>query len=194
MGTRRDFLKGVLAGSAAATAGAVATPVLARETRPRPPEALGLLYDSTLCVGCKACVAACKAANENPPEFSTADHLWDTPLDTSGYTFNLIKMYRNGTMDAKDQETNGFAFMKTSCMSATTRTSALAAATALPPAPSAFPSTSTIRPPAASASASCAATATRTAITRPAPRSARPAPCCSARLRSCLKRPSAGWP
>jgi anaerobic selenocysteine-containing dehydrogenase len=28
MGTRRDFLKGVLAGSAAATAGAVATPVL----------------------------------------------------------------------------------------------------------------------------------------------------------------------
>jgi Fe-S-cluster-containing dehydrogenase component len=106
----------VLAGSAAATAGAVATPVLARETRPRPPEALGLLYDSTLCVGCKACVAACKTANDNPAEFSTLDHLWDTPLDTSGYTFNLIKMYRNGTMDAKDQETNGFAFMKTSCM------------------------------------------------------------------------------
>jgi Fe-S-cluster-containing hydrogenase component 2 len=51
-----------------------------------------------------------------PAEFSTLDHLWDTPLDTSGYTFNLIKMYRNGTMDAKDQEVNGFAFMKTSCM------------------------------------------------------------------------------
>ena len=48
MGTRRDFLKGVLAGSAAATAGAVATPVLARETRPRPPEALGLLYRGLL--------------------------------------------------------------------------------------------------------------------------------------------------
>jgi Fe-S-cluster-containing dehydrogenase component len=89
---------------------------VARETRPRPPEALGLLYDSTLCVGCKACVAACKTANNNPAEFSTLDHLWDTPLDTSGYTFNLIKMYRNGTMDAKDQEVNGFAFMKTSCM------------------------------------------------------------------------------
>ena len=25
-------------------------------------------------------------------------------------------MYRNGTMDVKDQETNGYAFMKTSCM------------------------------------------------------------------------------
>ncbi|MCF8179598.1 MAG: hydrogenase 2 operon protein HybA [Sulfuritalea sp.] len=116
MSTRRDFLKGVLASGAAATAGVVATPAQARDTRPRPPEALGLLYDATLCVGCKACVAACKTANNNPAEFSTVDQLWDTPLDTSGYTFNLIKMYRNGTMDAKDQEINGFAFMKTSCM------------------------------------------------------------------------------
>jgi len=116
MGTRRDFLKGVLASGTAATAGMVSAPAIARETRSRPPEALGLLYDATLCVGCKACVAACKTANNNPPEFSTVDHLWDTPLDTSGYTFNIIKMYRNGTMDVKDQETNGYAFMKTSCM------------------------------------------------------------------------------
>jgi len=116
MGTRRDFLKGVLASGVAASAGAVATPALARETRSRPPEALGLLYDGTLCVGCKACVAACKTANENPAEFSTVDHLWDTPLDTSGYTFNLIKMYRNGTMTEKDREKDGYAFMKTSCM------------------------------------------------------------------------------
>ena len=41
MGTRRDFLKGVLAGSAAATAALAVTPAQARETRPRPPEALG---------------------------------------------------------------------------------------------------------------------------------------------------------
>jgi Fe-S-cluster-containing dehydrogenase component len=44
------------------------------------------------------------------------DKLWDTPLDTSGHTFNLIKMYRNGTMETKDSELNGFSFMKTSCM------------------------------------------------------------------------------
>ena len=116
MDTRRDFLKGVLASSAAASAAVVATPACARETHSRPADALGLLYDATLCVGCKACVAACKEANENPPEFSTEDHLWDTPLDTSGHTFNLIKMYRNGTMETKDAEVNGFAFMKTSCM------------------------------------------------------------------------------
>ncbi|MDD5336325.1 MAG: hydrogenase 2 operon protein HybA [Rhodoferax sp.] len=116
MDSRRDFLKGVLAGSAAMTAAVVSQPACARDTLSRPAEGLGLLYDATLCIGCKACVAACKEANGNPPEFSTADHLWDTPLDTSGYTFNLIKMYRNGTMETKDAEVNGFAFMKTSCM------------------------------------------------------------------------------
>ena len=116
MDSRRDFLKGVLASSAAITAAAVSPPACARETLSRPVEALGLLYDATLCIGCKACVAACKEVNNNPAEFSTVDKLWDTPLDTSGYTFNLIKMYRNGTMEPKDAEVNGYAFMKTSCM------------------------------------------------------------------------------
>ncbi len=116
MTTRRDFLKGALATTGAIVgAGGTAT-AHARGTYSVPEGALGLLYDATLCVGCKACVAACKEANGNPPEFSTVDQLWDTPLDTSGYTYNIIKMYRNGTMETKDAETNGYAFMKTSCM------------------------------------------------------------------------------
>ncbi|OIN91077.1 MAG: hydrogenase 2 protein HybA [Comamonadaceae bacterium CG1_02_60_18] len=116
MDSRRHFLKGVLAGGAALAGATASGPACARETHTRPAEGLGLLYDSTLCVGCKACVAACKAANNNPAEFSTEDQLWDTPLDTSGYTFNIIKMYRSGSMQTKDAEENGFAFMKTSCM------------------------------------------------------------------------------
>lgn len=116
MTTRRNFLKGCLAGTAAAAATVVPEAASARDTHERPPEALGLLYDATLCVGCKACVAACKQANNNPAEFSTVDKLWDTPLDTTGHTFNLIKMYRNGTSETKDAEDNGYAFMKTSCM------------------------------------------------------------------------------
>ncbi len=115
MTTRRDFLKGALAAGTIVGAGGTA-PVQARETHKVPEEALGLLYDATLCVGCKACVAACKQANDNPAEFNTVDHLWDTPLDTSGDTFNIIKMYRNGTMETKDAETNGYAFMKVSCL------------------------------------------------------------------------------
>lgn len=114
MTTRRDFLKGALA--AGTIVGAGGTAVQARETHKVPEDALGLLYDATLCIGCKACVAACKEANDNPPEFNTFDKLWDTPLDTSGYTYNIIKMYRHGTMETKDAETDGYAFMKTSCM------------------------------------------------------------------------------
>ena len=116
MDTRRHFLKGFLAGGAAITTATVAPPACARETHTRPPEALGLLYDATLCVGCKACLTACKEANGLAPEFSGADHLWDTPLDTSAYTFNLIKMYSNGTVKTKDAEVDGYAFMQTSCM------------------------------------------------------------------------------
>ena len=51
MDSRREFLKGVLASSAAVTAAAVAPPACARETHGRPAEALGLLYDATLCIG-----------------------------------------------------------------------------------------------------------------------------------------------
>jgi Fe-S-cluster-containing dehydrogenase component len=116
MASRRDFLRGCLAGGAAAASAVLPETAAARDSLERPPEALGLLYDATLCVGCQACVAACKQVNENPAEFSALDKLWDTPLDTSGRTFNIIKMYRHGTMQTKDAEQNGFSFMKTSCM------------------------------------------------------------------------------
>lgn len=111
--SRRDFLKGALAGGSLLAAGATAE---ARENKVMPGEALGLLYDSTLCIGCKACVSACKEVNDMPPEFSTEGHLWDTPLDISGKTLNVIKVYQNGTAENKDSETDGFAFMKVSCL------------------------------------------------------------------------------
>ena len=111
--SRRDFLKGALAGGTLLAAGA---PAEARENKAMPGEALGLLYDSTLCIGCKACVSACKEVYDMPPEFSTEDHLWDTPLDISGKTLNVIKVYQNGTAENKDSEKDGFAFMKVSCL------------------------------------------------------------------------------
>ncbi|MGI9133426.1 MAG: hydrogenase 2 operon protein HybA [Rhodoferax sp.] len=116
MANRRDYLKGCLAGGGAAASALAPAVADARETLQRPPEGLGLLYDSTLCVGCQACVAACKQVNENPAEFRTLDKLWDSPLDTSGHTFNIIKVYSNGNGETKNAEQNGFAFMKTSCM------------------------------------------------------------------------------
>ena len=113
--SRRNLLKGCVAGSGAAVAALAPAPADARGNLTKPPGGLGLLYDATLCVGCQACVAACKEANNNPAEFRTADRLLDTPLDTTGHTFNVIKVYANGTGETKDVETNGFSFMKTSC-------------------------------------------------------------------------------
>ena len=55
---RRSLLKVLAAGSAAAVT--CASPAAAARERPAvPPEALGMLYDTTACIGCKACVASC---------------------------------------------------------------------------------------------------------------------------------------
>ena len=113
---RRNFFKTSLAGGVTLAVGPDLA--LARETRSILPEALGLLYDSTLCIGCKACVSACKRENDMPAEFlpKSEQPYWDQPLDISGKTLTVIKVYRSGTMDKKDQEENGYAFIKKSCM------------------------------------------------------------------------------
>ncbi len=121
---RRHFLRGLSAGGAAAATAASGTEpaqALQRTPKPRLPDAVGLLYDSTLCIGCKACVAGCKAANDRPVEIDPKhvgwnDGLWDTPTHLSADTFNIIKVYQNGTMQTKDAEENGFAFIKRQCL------------------------------------------------------------------------------
>jgi Fe-S-cluster-containing dehydrogenase component len=112
---RRDFLKVAAAGGAALAASA--HPALAREPKTRSKDAVGFLYDSTVCTGCKACVSACKQYNEMPPSFSTPqDPLWDNPLDNNDKTFNIIKLYKDGTGAAKDREKDGHAYVKRQCM------------------------------------------------------------------------------
>lgn len=114
---RRDFLK--LAAGGTAAAGFTASPVqaLQREIKEFPPEAVGMLYDATLCIGCKACMVACKDSNGMPPEQSGQEEvLWDTPLDLSGDTLNVIKVYHDGNMEKKDREVDGFGFMKRHCL------------------------------------------------------------------------------
>ncbi|MBN8478782.1 MAG: hydrogenase 2 operon protein HybA [Burkholderiales bacterium] len=109
---RRQFIRIAAAGGGALASGGAC----ARGNKELPPDAVGLLFDSTLCVGCKACVAACKQENGMPVEISTEDRLWDTPLDISGKTLNVIKAYRHGTAARKDSVENGFAFVKKSCL------------------------------------------------------------------------------
>lgn len=117
MNGRREFLRRALAGGAA-VAGTTACPSAhARGNAEIPPEAIGLLFDSTLCIGCKACVAACKAANDLPLDYnSPVDALWDMPLDTTARTYNVIKAWQSGTGTQRNQQIDGYAFMKSSCL------------------------------------------------------------------------------
>jgi Fe-S-cluster-containing dehydrogenase component len=116
---RRNFLKAAAIGTVAATCVRSAE---ARENKEIPPQAVGLLFDGTLCIGCRACMVACKDANHMPAErtplvsaVGSTEMLWDAPLDLSGKTLNVIKAYVDGDGSMKDREVNGYAFTKFSC-------------------------------------------------------------------------------
>ena len=113
---RREFLKGMAAATTGAAAFASADKADARGNLEPSPEGIGMLYDSTLCVGCKACVAKCKEVNGNPPVTSGPDEPWDMARDLGPKTFNVIKVYKDGDAARKDRAENGFCFEKRSCM------------------------------------------------------------------------------
>ena len=93
---RRSLLKGMATASAAAVASA--SPVkAARERQVVPEDARGMLYDTTLGIGCKACVRACKEANDMPADTTTPGmEIYDAPTDLNEYTKNIIKLYSEG--------------------------------------------------------------------------------------------------
>nr|MBF0222156.1 hydrogenase 2 operon protein HybA [Desulfobulbaceae bacterium] len=110
---RRDFLKGV-AGGAVLTA--VSSPIDASaEKKPRLDNALGILYDATLCIGCQVCMVACKKANDMPYVPGDTLETWEKPSELSSNTLNIIKKYEGGESQEKDVE-DGFSFVKRHCM------------------------------------------------------------------------------
>lgn len=114
--SRRDFLK-VSAGGGLMVASTLSpVPVLAREPKARFPEAKGILYDATVCVGCKACMAACKEYNHLPPDHCTPDSLRDNPVDLSAKTYNIVKLYKNGTGAVKNRAIDGYSYVRRFCM------------------------------------------------------------------------------
>jgi len=110
---RRDFLKAAVGGAAALCSAGGAQ---ARENLEPAPQAVGMLFDSTLCVGCKACVSKCKQVNGMPPTIRDGQPQYDSARDLSPETLNVIKVYKDGTARVKDSEYDGFAFEKRSCM------------------------------------------------------------------------------
>jgi Fe-S-cluster-containing dehydrogenase component len=98
---RRSLLKGVAAAGAGAAVSAL--PVEASTPKPEiPTDAFGMLYDATRCIGCRACVTACKEANALP------GNLYNPPGDLSGDTKNIIKVWHRGQEDQ--------SYMKAQCM------------------------------------------------------------------------------
>jgi Fe-S-cluster-containing dehydrogenase component len=108
--TRRQLFSRVGKGAVpAAVAVTMGTDVLkAAEPIPVPSAAVGLLYDATICIGCKACVAACAEANDTPAD-TRRDSLHQAPTDLNDLTRNVIKLY-------KSEDGKEYSFVKRQCM------------------------------------------------------------------------------
>lgn len=111
--SRRDLLRTIGGGSAALAAGCAggvaSLPAAAAEGPAAQADALGLLYDATICIGCKACVGACTTANGLIPDTALSGGIWQMPTDLNAQTKNIIKLYRSpdGTVAS---------FVKKQCM------------------------------------------------------------------------------
>jgi formate dehydrogenase beta subunit len=105
--SRRNLLR--IGAASAAAAATVALPVTAAGKKTAPDDALGLMYDTTVCIGCKACVAACTAANNLEPNTELSGGIWQMPVDLDSQTKNIIKLYR--AEDGSEE-----SFIKHQCM------------------------------------------------------------------------------
>src|SRR5512140_2957659 len=93
---RRGFLKVVGVGAVACAAGAAAS------TEPVSSDSPGMLVDTTLCVGCRGCEAACAEANGNPPP-PDSDDVFKAKRETSTKAFTVVNEAEGTTRFAKRQ-------------------------------------------------------------------------------------------
>jgi Fe-S-cluster-containing dehydrogenase component len=113
--TRRDLISSIAkTGVPAAIAVSMGSEPLHAESAssssavPLPSAAVGLLYDATICIGCKACVAGCAEANGTAPD-TRGDGLHQAPTDLNEQTRNIIKLY-------KPSDGSPASFVKRQCM------------------------------------------------------------------------------
>jgi formate dehydrogenase iron-sulfur subunit len=89
-------LAGASVGGSAAT-GILISPASAQAAD----DALAILYDPSLCIGCRACQMACKQWNRLSPESTDAAGIYETPTDLSATTWNIIKLNQDLEPDVR---------------------------------------------------------------------------------------------
>lgn len=94
--SRREFLKLSGAGLGASVAGGMLLPpAMAQDAETT---ALGIFYDPSKCIGCRACQMACKQWNDLPAESTDPQGIYETPLELSATTWNLIALKQGDPM------------------------------------------------------------------------------------------------
>ncbi len=97
---RRDFLKfvGLTGGAATLAATGVARAASGAGVAPNP-AAIGVLHDSTLCIGCRRCEAACAEVNARPAPKAPFDDLsvLDKKRRTTVDSYTVVNKYLPGT-------------------------------------------------------------------------------------------------
>ncbi len=99
IGRRGFFRIAAIGAGAAATAPAIATEGSAAEAAADGPS---VLVDTTLCVGCRACEAACAEANQNPPP-PEGDDVFSRRRETSETAFTVVNKAEDTKRFAKRQ-------------------------------------------------------------------------------------------
>jgi Fe-S-cluster-containing dehydrogenase component len=104
----RRRLLGTVGGYLGATAlgVAVASP---QEEEPPPPDAVAMLYDTTKCIGCNACVVECTRVNGLTPDTRMSGGIWQMPAGLNTDTKNVIQLYQADDSD-------DWSFVKRQCM------------------------------------------------------------------------------
>jgi formate dehydrogenase iron-sulfur subunit len=109
---RREFLKLSAAGlGGVAAAGAIKAGTALASSAAGSERQRAMLYDSTKCMGCRACQAACKQHNKLPPDPTGYNGLYDNPAQLSAKTWTLIKATEAVVKDEKE-----LVFCKYQCM------------------------------------------------------------------------------
>jgi Fe-S-cluster-containing dehydrogenase component len=106
---RRSLFRIFGAGCAGVAAARVSAAGVPGENRKVATDAVALLYDTTLCIGCKACVTACSEANGLAPDPGPSEGMYQAPESLNSQTKNIIKF-------VGDRFKGPQSFMKQQCM------------------------------------------------------------------------------